>query len=61
MRPVGKTCACTVATTPELSADGVRHAIRRTVRLPNPEKDDPGQMTEATYSLTGNALRVYDD
>src|SRR5262245_41194817 len=46
---------------PEPLADEVRHSIRCTVRLPNPEKDDPGQIIEGSYSLPGNVLRVYDD
>ena len=35
--------------------------MRCTVRRPDPEKDDPGQIIEASYSITGNLLRVYDE
>jgi hypothetical protein len=45
----------------EPPADELRHSIRCTVRLPDPEKDDPGQIIEGSYSLSGNVLRVYDD
>jgi len=45
----------------EPAADEVRHSIRCTVRLPDPDKDDPGQIIEASYSLSGNVLRVYDE
>src|SRR5262249_36009286 len=47
--------------TPEPAADEVRHSIRCTVRLPDPEKDDPGHIIEGSYSLAGNVLRVYDE
>ena len=47
--------------TPEPLASEPRYPVRCTVRLPDPDKDDPGQIIEATYSLTGKALRVYDD
>jgi hypothetical protein len=46
---------------PELPAEGPRHSIRCTVRPPDPEKDDPGQIIEGSHSLSGNVLRVYDD
>ena len=39
----------------------MRHSIRCTVRLPDPDKDDPGQIIEGSYSLSGNVLRVYDE
>jgi hypothetical protein len=45
----------------EPPADELRHSIRCTVRLPDPEKDDPGQIIEGSYSLSGNVLRVYDE
>jgi hypothetical protein len=46
---------------PELPAEGPRHSIRCTVRPPDPEKDNPGQIIEGSHSLSGNVLRVYDD
>src|SRR5262249_30092083 len=47
--------------TPELPASSPRYPVRCTVRPPNPEKDDPGAIVEASYTITGNVLRVYDD
>ena len=48
-------------TAPEPLADEVRHSIRCTVRLPDPEKGDPGQIIEGSYSLSDSVLRVYDE
>ena len=28
---------------------------------PDPDKGNPGQIIEASYTVTGNLLRVYDD
>ena len=39
----------------------VRRSICCTVRLPKPEKDDPGQIIEGSYSLSDGVLRVYDE
>jgi hypothetical protein len=49
-----------VQSAPEPPTDLPRQVIRCTVRLPDPEKDDPGQIVEASYTVTGNLLRVYD-
>ena len=38
-----------------------RYPVWCTIRPPDPDKDDPGQIIEGAYSVTGNALRVYDD
>jgi hypothetical protein len=46
---------------PELPVEGPRHSIRCTVRPPDPEKDDPGQIIEGAYSLSETTLRVYDN
>jgi hypothetical protein len=47
---------------PELPTEGPRRPVRWTARLPDVEKnDDPGQIIEASYSVTGDVLRVYDD
>jgi hypothetical protein len=32
-----------------------------TVRRPDPDKGDPGQIIEASYTVTGSLLHVYDD
>src|SRR5215472_10982255 len=48
-------------TIPEFPIEEVRRSICCTVRLPKPEKGDPGQIIEGSYSLSGNVLRVYDD
>jgi hypothetical protein len=37
------------------------HRVRCTVRRPDPDKLDPGQIIEASYTVTGNLLRVFDD
>ncbi|PWT79338.1 MAG: hypothetical protein C5B58_13655 [Acidobacteria bacterium] len=47
--------------TPEPATDEARHSIRCTVRLPDPEKDDPGQIIEGSYSLSDGVLRIFDD
>ena len=60
-RPVEKLPPPRSQPTPEPPADEVRHSIRCTVRLPDPEKDDPGQIIDGAYSLSGNVLRVYDE
>src|SRR5262249_36058327 len=39
----------------------VRRSICCTVRLPKPEKGDPGQIMEGSYSLSDGVLRVYDE
>jgi hypothetical protein len=31
------------------------------VRRPDPDKGDPGQIIEASYTVTDNLLRVYDE
>jgi hypothetical protein len=46
---------------PELPVEGPRHSIRCTVRPPNPETNDPGQLIEGAYSLSETTLRVYDN
>jgi hypothetical protein len=47
--------------TPEPRPKSPRHRVRCTVRPPNPDKGDPGQIIEASYTITGNLLRVYDE
>jgi hypothetical protein len=46
---------------PELPVEGPRHSIRCTVRPPNAETGDPGQIIEATYSVMDGILRAFDD
>src|SRR6476620_11797233 len=46
---------------PELPVEGPRCSVRWTARPPDPEKGDPGQVIEASYSLTDRTLRVYDE
>src|SRR5262245_62119878 len=47
--------------TPELPASSPRYPVRCTVRGPNPDKNDPGQIIEASYAVSGNLLSVYDE
>jgi hypothetical protein len=35
--------------------------VRCTVRGPDPDKGDPGQIIEGSYAVIGNLLRVFDD
>jgi hypothetical protein len=44
----------------ELPTEGPRHSIRCTVRPPDEDKNDPGQIIQGAYSLSGSVLRVYD-
>jgi len=48
-------------TIPEFPTEEVRRSICCTVRLPKPEKGDPGQIMEGSYSLSDGVLRVYDE
>jgi hypothetical protein len=46
---------------PERPPSSPRHRVCCTVRRPDPDKGDPGQIIEASYTVTGSLLRVYDD
>src|SRR5262249_46935315 len=47
---------------PDPLPSSLRRPVRCTVRGPDPAKDDPGQIIEAEYTITGgNVLRVYAD
>src|SRR5262249_49583137 len=47
--------------TPELPVSSPRYPVRCTVRSANPEKNDPGQILECAFAISGNLLSVYDD
>ena len=47
--------------TPEPPHRSPRDYVRCPVRGPDPDKGDPGQIIEASYTVSGNLLRVYDD
>jgi hypothetical protein len=46
--------------TPEPLPSSPRYPVRCTVRRPDPDKNDPGQIIEASYTITGNLLSVED-
>jgi hypothetical protein len=47
--------------TPEPPHRSPRNRVRCTVRGPDPDKGDPGQIIEGSYAVIGNLLRVFDD
>jgi hypothetical protein len=61
MKPVERKAPPLPQPAPELPTEGPRHPVRWTARAPDEEKRDPGQVIEASYSITGNVLRVYDE
>jgi hypothetical protein len=60
-KPVEKLPPLRPQPTPELPVEGPRHPVRWTARLPDEKGSDPGQIIRASYSVTDNVLRTYDD